>query len=63
VPALYESIAVMKHRGYLDTKTRRMATRKQKKGYCTDIFTEHAIQFIEASDERPFFIFSPPLTV
>ncbi len=32
-------------------------TAKQYSGYCTDIFTDAAIQFIEKDDARPFFAY------
>jgi len=31
----------------------------QPKGYCTDIFTDAAIRFIESNRDRPFFVYFP----
>lgn len=35
---------------------------KSFKGYCVDIFADAAVDFIEASDERPFFVYFAPNT-
>jgi arylsulfatase A-like enzyme len=32
---------------------------KQTKGYCTDVFFDAALQFIEQNRERPFFVYLP----
>lgn len=35
----------------------------EEKGYATDLLTEHAVRFIEARREKPFFLYLPHLAV
>ena len=43
--------------GYVDPILQRSGKPEQVKGYCTDVFTEAAIGFIEANRARPFFAY------
>ncbi|MBE3069193.1 MAG: arylsulfatase [Planctomycetes bacterium] len=43
--------------GYFDPILHRNGKPEQVKGYCTDVFTDAAIAFIEANRDRPFFAY------
>ena len=44
-------------RGYFDPWLHENGEKVQRMGYCTDVFTDAGIQFIERSDDRPFFLY------
>ncbi len=44
---------------YFDPKLYRGGEGYQAKGYCTDIFFDEALSFIEANKDDPFFVFIP----
>lgn len=44
---------------YFDPVLRRNGVEIKSHGYCTDIFTDAAIEFIETSREAPFFVYLP----
>ena len=46
-----------KERSYFDPVLWHNGEQESYKGYCTDIFTDEAIKFIESSKENPFFCF------
>ncbi|MEM1166631.1 MAG: arylsulfatase [Planctomycetota bacterium] len=43
--------------GYVDPMLSRNGVFERVRGYCTDIFAEHTIGFIEAHRDRPFFTY------
>jgi arylsulfatase A-like enzyme len=44
---------------YFDPKLWHNGKPVQPKGYCTDIFTDAAIRFMESSRDKPFFVYLP----
>jgi arylsulfatase A-like enzyme len=42
---------------YFDPILQHNGRAERKKGYCSDIYTDAAIEFIEANRERPFFVY------
>lgn len=44
---------------YFDDTYRHNGKLEAFKGYCTDVFFENAIRFIEANEDRPFFCYLP----
>ncbi|MCG3195621.1 MAG: hypothetical protein GHCLOJNM_00087 [bacterium] len=45
--------------GYFDPILFRNGEPVQTKGYCTDIFTDAALEFVEKNREQPFFLYLP----
>jgi len=41
---------------YFDPVLHHNGAREQREGYCTDVFTDAAIDFVEANRDRPFFV-------
>jgi arylsulfatase/arylsulfatase A len=48
---------VTRNNGYFDPDLMHNGEIEASTGYCTDIFTDHAIEFIEKPDHRPFFLY------
>ena len=48
-----------KPNSYFDPILWHNGRRVKSQGYCTDVFTNAAIQFIEANKEKPFFVYLP----
>lgn len=48
---------VTRNNGYFDPDLMHNGEIEPSEGYCTDIFTDHAIEFIKRSDDRPFFLY------
>lgn len=48
-----------KPNGYFDPKLWRNGKPEKHEGYCTDIFTDAAMRFIEDNREGPFFVYLP----
>lgn len=44
---------------YFDPVLQHNGRQVKRKGYCSDVFTDAAIEFIEASRDRPFFVYLP----
>lgn len=42
---------------YFDPELTKNGTQTKAKGYCTDVFTDGAIEFITANDPKPFFAY------
>jgi len=42
---------------YFDTVLSRNGVETQSRGYCTDVFTDAAMEFIRANRENPFFVY------
>ena len=51
--------AVMHPDQYFDPKLLHNGAETQYKGYCMDVFTESAIEFIRKNRSRPFFLYLP----
>ena len=47
-------------RQYQDPELLQNGAKKKFEGYCLDIFTDHAIDFIRRHRTRPFFVYLPP---
>ncbi len=47
-------------RQYQDPSLLHNGAKKEFKGYCLDIFTDHAIDFIRRHRTQPFFLYLPP---
>ena len=45
--------------GYFNPRLRRNGRFEKTSGYCTDIFTNAALSFIEQNHRRPFFVYLP----
>jgi arylsulfatase A-like enzyme len=45
--------------GYFDPILRHNGRRVQARGYCTDVFFDAAVRFIEAAADEPFFVYLP----
>jgi arylsulfatase/arylsulfatase A len=49
----------LKPGGYFDMTLWRNNKREPQKGYCMDVFTDAAIQWLKANREKPFFLYFP----
>jgi arylsulfatase A-like enzyme len=56
--ALVHTLPAM--RRYQDPTLLHNGVKKEFKGYCLDIFTDHAIDFVRRHRARPFFLYLPP---
>jgi arylsulfatase A-like enzyme len=47
-------------RNYFDPELRHNGEAKKFQGYCMDVFTDHALEFVRRNRDRPFFLYLAP---